>query len=155
MRADALPDTTTLDRAVRLYIFAQAAATARVPRIDEIARALDQTPASIEDAVRRLADAHVLILAPNSTNIWAADPFCAYPSPFRVEARGRSYWGICIWHALGIPAILDADATVRTQCGDCGEEMVLEVRAGGLVRTEGVVHFAVPAARWWENIGFT
>jgi hypothetical protein len=28
------------------------------------------------------------------------------------------------------------------------------VRGGALVRGEGVVHFAVPAARWWENLAF-
>jgi hypothetical protein len=44
---------------------------------------------------------------------------------------------------------------VAAQCGDCGEELVLEVRDGQLVRSEGVVHVGVPAARWWENIAFT
>jgi hypothetical protein len=33
--------------------------------------------------------------------------------------------------------------------------MRLQVRHGVLTRTEGVVHFGVPARRWWDNIGFT
>jgi hypothetical protein len=33
--------------------------------------------------------------------------------------------------------------------------MRLEVRGGALAHGEGVVHFAVPARRWWDNIGFT
>ena len=33
--------------------------------------------------------------------------------------------------------------------------MTLEVRHGRLVRGEGVVHFGVPAARFWDNIAFT
>ena len=97
----------------------------------------------------------VLILAPNDGNIWAANPFCAVPSPFRVEARGKTYWGICIWDALGIVAALGTDAVIRTACGDCSEPMLLEIAAGRLKRSEGIVHFAVPAHHWWDNIGFT
>jgi hypothetical protein len=33
--------------------------------------------------------------------------------------------------------------------------MGLAVRARALARVEGVVHFALPALRWWDNIGFT
>jgi hypothetical protein len=29
------------------------------------------------------------------------------------------------------------------------------VRAGALARREGIIHFALPALRWWDNIGFT
>jgi hypothetical protein len=33
--------------------------------------------------------------------------------------------------------------------------MSLEIRDGSLEPSEGVIHFAVPAARWWEDIGAT
>jgi hypothetical protein len=33
--------------------------------------------------------------------------------------------------------------------------MRLEVRGGRLVRSEGMLHFAVPARRWWDNVAFT
>jgi hypothetical protein len=33
--------------------------------------------------------------------------------------------------------------------------MSLQVHEGQLVAGPGVVHFAVPAARWWENVSFT
>ncbi len=146
----------TLDQDVRLYVFRQAADTARVPRPGEIASALSRPQPEIEESLRRLAAGRVLILAPNTTNIWAANPFCAVPSNFRVSALGRTYWGICIWDALGIPATLNADATITARCSDgCNQEIVLEVKDGALVRSEGIVHFGVPATRWWENIGFT
>lgn len=144
-----------LDRTVRLHVFGQAAETGRVPTAAETAEALGEPQAAVEAALGRLAAARVLILAPGTANVWAANPFCAAPSAFRVEARGRTYWGICIWDALGIPAALHADATVTAQCGECGDELVLEVRDGVLSRSAGVVHFGVPAARWWENIAFT
>ncbi len=149
-------DADALDRDVRLYVFRQAAGTAVIPSPAEIAAALDRPQSEIEESLRRLAAGRVLILAPNTTNIWAANPFCAVPSNFRVSALGRTYWGICIWDALGIAATLKADAAVTARCSDgCEREIVLEVRDGALVRSEGIVHFGVPATRWWENIGFT
>ena len=105
--------------------------------------------------LRELGAAKVLILAPNDGDIWAANPFCAVPSGFQVEAAGKSYSGICIWDALGIAAALGVDAVVRAPCGDCGEPMTIEVRDGKLLPSEGIAHFAIPAHHWWDNIGFT
>lgn len=144
-----------LARDVRVYVFRQAADTARVPQPAQIAQALRRPEAEIQDALKHLAAGKVLILAPNDGNIWAANPFCAVPSGFRVRADGKTYWGICIWDSLGIPAALGKDAVISAPCGDCGEPMTLEVRDGKLVRSEGIVHFAVPAQHWWDNIGFT
>ncbi len=155
MTDHAEPGTHGLDQAVRLHVYQRAAETARVPKPDEIAAAIGQPESEVEKSIHRLAADHVWFLAPGTANIWAANPYCAVPSNFRVSARGRTYWGVCIWDALGIAAILDADATIAARCGDCNEEMVLEVRNGALARGEGVVHFAVPAIRWWENIAFT
>jgi len=144
-----------LTREVRLFVFGQAGDTARVPQPPEIAAALGLAQAEVEHAVRQLAAGKVLILAPNDGNIWAANPFCAVPSPFRVETRGKTYWGICIWDALGVVAALGTDAVIRASCGDCSEPMPLEIKAGKLTRSEGIIHFAVPAHHWWDNIGYT
>ena len=148
-------DPDALDRAVRIHVFRESADTARVPTPADLARGLGRAQEEIEDSLRRLAAARVLILAPGTATIWAANPFCATPSNFRVEALGRTYWGICIWDALGIPAALRADATVTARCGDCHQDLVLEVRSDALARADGIVHFGVPAARWWDNIAFT
>ena len=152
-----LPDTDPgmLARDVRLYVFREAAETGQVPQPPQISRALGRSEAEVRETLHVLAEGKVLILAPNDGNIWAANPFCAVPSGFRVRAAGKRYWGICIWDALGIAAALGADAVITAPCGDCGDQMTLEVRDGRLVREEGVVHFAVPAHYWWDNIGFT
>ena len=144
-----------LIREIRLFVFSQAAATARVPQPNDIAAALGRPQSEVEGALRQLAAGKVLILAPNDGHIWAANPFCAVPSPFRVETSGKTYWGICIWDALGIVATLDADAVIRAACGDCSEPMLLEIKARKLTRSEGIIHFAVPAHHWWDNIGYT
>jgi len=142
-------------REVRLFVFNRAADTGRVPQANEIAAALGHPRAEVEEAIRQLAAGKVLILAPNDGNIWAANPFCAVPSPFRVEARGMTYWAICIWDALGVVAALGTDAVIRAYCGDCSEPMLLEIADGKLRRSDGIIHFAVPAHHWWDNIGFT
>ncbi len=148
-------DLDLLARDVRIHVFREAAATAQVPQAPGISRALGRSVEDVRAALHELAAAKVLILAPNGGNIWAANPFCAVPSGFRVAAAGKRYWGICIWDALGIVAALGADGVITASCGDCGAGMTLEVRDGQLVRSEGVVHFAVPAHHWWDNIGFT
>ena len=89
-------DPDALDRAVRIHVFRESADTARVPTPADLALALGRAQEEIEDSLRRLAAARVVILAPGTATIWAANPFCATPSNFRVEALGRTYWGICI-----------------------------------------------------------
>lgn len=143
------------DQRVRMFIFGEAAETGRVPTASEIADGLHLSIEDTHATLNRLATGRVLVLASGTANIWMANPFSAVPTSFRVLAKGRTYFGNCIWDALGILAILDADGTVETTCGDCGDPMALEVRNGTLARPVGVVHFAVPAARWWDNIGYT
>ena len=145
----------TLDSNVRVHIMHQAAATGRVPQARDIAHALGKPELEIHDALGRLAAGKILILAPNDGRIWAAAPFCAVPSAFRVRSNAVTYSAICIWDALGIAAALHQDATINTVCGDCGEPMTLDVKDNTLTRSEGVIHFGVPARNWWDNIGFT
>jgi len=147
-------DAVALDRAVRLQVFAEVAATARMTTAASLAAALDRSPAETEKALRRLAASRLLVLAPGSTNVWLAPPFSAVPTDFKVRTGERTYWAICIWDALGIPAALGQDATITTWCGDCGDELRLAVRDGALVRPAGLIYFGAPAARWWDNIGF-
>lgn len=124
----------------------------RPPVPPEIAGAVGRPQADVEASLRRLAGAHVLVLAPGTPSVWMANPLSALPTPFRVEAGGRAWYGNCIWDALGVLAMLDAEGDVRTWCPDCGDPRVVSVR-GGAVSGEGVVHYAVPAARWWDDIG--
>ena len=153
--SESTTDIETLAQDVRIYVFRETAASAQVPQAPQIGRALGRSESDVRAALHHLAAGKVLILAANDGNIWAANPFCAVPSGFRVSAGGKRYWGICIWDALGIAAALGTDAVIAAPCGDCGIAMTLEVRGERLVRSEGVVHFAVPAHHWWDNIGFT
>ena len=77
-----------------------------------------------------------------------------FPPSTACEIGERSWFANCIWDALGICALLDRDGTVETECEDCGESQSLAVR-NGKVEGEGVAHFLVPAADFWDDIGFT
>ena len=149
-------DAATFDRAVRLAVYRTVVAEGSPPATPALAAELGVATTDVEDSLRRLADAHVLVLHPGTSSIWMAAPFSAIPTPFEVTAGGRRYFANCIWDALGIPACLHTDARIDTSCPDCAEPMRLEVRDGSLHDpAEAVIHFAVPAARWWEDIGAT
>jgi len=59
-----------------------------------------------------------------------------------------------MWDALGIPAMLHADATIATSCHDCWTAATVVVD-DGQVRDSGFVHFALPVKQWWNNVVFT
>jgi hypothetical protein len=149
-------DASTLDRDVRLAVYRKFVEEARPPTPPEIAVGLGVEILDVEASIRRLADGHVLVLAPGTPYVWMANPFSAIPTPFEVEVGDRRYFANCIWDALGISACLHADAHIRTYCPDCSEALSLDVRGERLeAAAEGVIHFAVPAAHWWDDIGST
>jgi hypothetical protein len=146
------------DNEVRLAIYDFFEAAGRPPVAVDIARRLDARPPEVEAAYRRLADAHVLVLAPVTPYIWMANPFSALPTPFQVTASGREWWGNCIWDAMGIVAMLGGNGDVNASCADCGDHITLATRDGELIPQEideSIVHFSIPAANWWDEIGFT
>ena len=116
----------------------------------ELGLPLDEVRASLE----RLASGKALVLQPESREVLMANPFSAVPTPFAVVTAERSYYGNCIWDALGVLAMLDCDGRVETSCACCGEAMSLSVQDRALQSAPGVVHFAIPARRWWEDIVF-
>ena len=139
----------------RLYIYAQMVETSAAPSATDTARALSCSLAEAEDAYRALADAHVIVLRPASTTIWMAMPFSNMQTAYTVIAGGRAYYANCAWDAFGVPALLGADARIFTTCADCGGALERKVAGGNISETRGLVHFALPAKRWWDDVGFT
>jgi hypothetical protein len=103
---------------------------------------------------QRLHDAHALVLD-SGGEVRMANPFSAVPTPYRVNARGRRWYGNCAWDAFGICAALGADGRIETNCADCGEELGVDVRAARPDDESLVFHCLVPAASWWDDIVFT
>lgn len=144
------------DLDVRRAVYFHVVARGRPPAVAEVAALLDRDPGDVAGAYRRLHDAHALVLFPGTLDVWMANPFCFAPTPHRVTAGGRTWTGTCAWDALGIPGALHGDGAVATECACCGEPLELEVAGGELARGRDLlVHFVVPARRWWDDIGFT
>jgi hypothetical protein len=147
--------TDDVDRDVRLFVYERFVADGLPPTVEEVRKGLSLGPGEAEASFERLEDGHVLVFAPGTRNIWMANPLSAFPTPFRVETARGEYWGTCIWDAFGVVAMLGGDGVVRTSCACCGDSITLTVAGGELRPAEGVAHFAVPARRWWDNIGYT
>jgi len=146
---------STLDNDVRVFVYRFMVDNQRPPMPIEIGTALGTGSAEVEAALKRLAEAHVLVLAPGTPYIWLAAPLSGLPSPFPVTvAGGVQYYGICIWDALGVIAMLGEEGSVTSLCPDCGEELTLRVRGGEIEPQDYVVHYAIPAAHWWDDIGY-
>jgi len=145
-----------LDLRIRNHLYASFVRDGTASSVAEAAEALDLPAAEVSDAYRRLHDAHALVLQPGGTEIRMLNPFAAVETSYRVEAGGRSWFANCAWDSLGILGALQGDGRIEAACPDCGEPLELEVREGELVRgREQLVHFVVPAHRWWDDIVFT
>jgi hypothetical protein len=91
-----------------------------------------------------LAAQHVVALDERG-EVLMAHPFANHTAGARVDAGERTWWGNCAWDAFGIVAALGLeDWTITAQ---------------GITLTPGdrdaVFHVLVPAAHWWDDIGFT
>ncbi len=148
-------DHSGFDRAIRLHIYYHFATVGRPPTTGETARVLNRDANEIAEAYQRLAAGRVLVLNPGTLDIRMANPLSAIPTQHRVEAIGREWYASCVWDALGVIAMFGGTGTVLSECGDCGEPMRLRVENGELVERAGVIHFALAAAHWWDDIIFT
>ncbi len=143
-----------LDLLVRRHVYDVTLGRGYPPTLAEAAAGLHVTQTDILASLQRLAAAHVLVLQPDTGEILMANAFSAVPTPFEVELQAFSCYGNCIWDALGIPVMLKQNARIRTACADCGSAMELSVMDGRLSSADGIIHFALPARRWWDDIVF-
>jgi hypothetical protein len=143
------------DLAVRREILRALAHDVAVTRVS-VMQTLGCEYAEVSASYARLAAAHVIVLDAASGEVWMALPFSAVPTPFRVVAGDVAVWANCAWDAFGIAAALECDVSFATPCPGSGSVIAAGVRHGTAYSDPGVVaHVGVPAARWWDDIGFT
>lgn len=143
------------DTNIKLHIYSVIYETGRVPKIAEVADAMGTAETEVKEAFRRLNGQRLLVLDHATSEIIMAPPFSAVETTFKVAASAKSYFANCVWDSLGVAAALHCDVDVTTYCGDCGESMSLQVRGGHPVPEACTIHFAVPAAHWWDDIVYT
>src|SRR5918992_2971562 len=106
-------DKAEIDREVRLFVYRHFVDHGAPPDVAMTATALGYSRDETERSFRRLGEGHALVFTPGTVDIWMASPFCALPTTFDVTSERGRWWGTCVWDSFGIPAALDADATIK------------------------------------------
>jgi hypothetical protein len=144
------------DSAVKLFIYETIAETTKPPTAEHVAKAIGAPAAEVMAAFGRLHAKRLLVPEPaDPARIRMAPPFSGVETAFLVRVRDKAYFANCVWDALSVSAALHTDALVEATDGHTGEPMTLEVKEGGPLAQRCAIHFAVPAARWWDDIVYT
>ena len=142
-----------LERHVRAAIYRSLLETGQAPSVVALGSQLEAPEAVVVTTLRALAEAHAIVLRPGTVDIWMAHPFSGVGTDFVVRSGERSWFANCVWDGLSILALV-GDGSLSTHSPATGAPIRFDVRKR-IVAGEGIVHFLVPAARFWDDIGFT
>jgi hypothetical protein len=138
--------------AIRRLVYDGAIERCAIPNKGELTGATGGSTEAVDGALRELADAHMLVLQRDSGEVLMANPFSAVPTPFVVTIGARRWYANCIWDSMGLAAMLGSDARLDASCGCCGTALNMTMPRDCRDDDERVAHFAIPAARWWDDI---
>lgn len=157
---------------LRGHLYRRTRKTGAVPTRAELGTHFEANGTLVDEALRFLADARVLVLDEHG-GVLMAHPFSAVPTPYRVETPLGDYWANCAWDAIAIPIILGTDGRTRAECPHTGAQIDLVVSGGRAALGDGVdpgadaesigeaghgppvILLPVPARHFWDDIGFT
>ncbi len=127
----------------RKYILKEFARTGSPPATKEIIAAM-KLPSieAVQRIIERLHQADILTM--EDGEIISAYPFSARQTRHVVVfPDGHEVYALCATDALGIHFMLGENIAVRSRCPECGEEIKIEMRDGGITSyaPEGVVEF--------------
>jgi Alkylmercury lyase len=131
-----------IDLDLRNRTYAEFVRFGRAPRAEELGPREE-----VLAGWRELHDAHALVL--DGDEIRMANPFSAVPTPYRVQADGRWWYGSCAWDAFGICVVFGGDGRVEHR------DIVVEVRDSRPDDEALVFQVLVPARQWWDDIVYT
>ena len=147
---------TTVDPvALRVFVYDELLARGTPPSVAAIGRHFGVAPNEARKALAELGIGKTILVHPDTGEVWMAGPFSASETPYRVTLGDRQWWANCAWDMFGIAMIAGAIVRVDTRCSDCGEPLSLLCDPAAPPNGDSIVHFLVPARRWYENIGFT
>jgi len=140
------------DRTVRATIYEMLVQGAEVVTSAGVATSSGLQREDVEQSFGRLADQHRIVLSADGDFVVMAHPFSTLQTGYRAQIGDRSWLANCAWDAFAILALL-GDGTVIAD-GPIRQETMWNV-TDGVVEPDGFVHFVVPAAEFWDDIGFT
>ena len=136
------------------YVYDSLLERAEVPSLEQIAAAFDRDPSAMARFIREAKIGKTLLLD-SSDATWMAGPFSARPTAYRVRQGSKRWFANCAWDALGIGALVRGPVDISATCADCGERLDFPLASDGDDIPDWIVHFLVPARRWYDDIGFT
>jgi hypothetical protein len=125
------------------------------PTVDDLASLLQIKSDPVKQTLKSLADSHALVLHPNSFDIWVAHPFALFPTLFWVKTAGKEWWGNCTWCSFGIATLTKTDTNIYTKLKGEEEPLLVQIRDNEIVQKDYVVHFPIPAGKFWDNVLYT
>jgi Alkylmercury lyase len=144
------------DRRVRKFVFDHFLARTYAPALEEIAHGCRLSSEAAASSLQRLEAGRHLKLLEGTQRILMAFPFSAVATPYRVTRRsGQRYFANCAWDAVAFHPMLQEPVEIDSFCHHCGIPLHLGVQSGRAVsdRPEPpLVHLALPAAEWWNDI---
>ncbi len=144
------------DWQIRLYIYHQLIATGAAPTLHAIAEHFAISVPVARQALRRLHNAHALVIETGSDAILMAHPLSAQPTDYRVQVDDIWLYANCAWDSLGIPAMLARDAPIEARHPISRERIAYAIVNGELqMPSRAFVHFAQPFRHWYDDISDT
>jgi hypothetical protein len=147
-----MAELSLADQDLRGLLTNMIAERGHAPPLAQLAEAAGLVEGEAEASLRRLHDAHALLLHPHRCEPWAVHPFALSAGSCWVETEQRGYWANCLYCGLGIAAALGCDARIVTRLGGEAETRIYRVDGGRLLDTDGVFHLSIPVASWWDNV---
>jgi hypothetical protein len=141
-----------VDRVVRASVFELLVAGSLVLTPSELAVTTGLTIDTVAESLVRLSVEHRLVLSAEGDRVVMAHPFSSIPTNYQSQIGDCTWWANCAWDAFGVLVLLGDGRVVATPPGRA--ESVWTVREG-VVAPDGLVHFVVPARRFWDDIEFT
>jgi hypothetical protein len=96
-----------------------------------------------------------VLVHPQTGEIWMAGPFAAASTPYRVVGSRTSWWANCAWDMMGVAFLADEPVRIESVCTDCAAPMTFDLDPREGSPGTAVVHFLMPARRWYDDIGYT
>ncbi len=144
---------TETDWDIRHFIYRMLAAGGSAPDSSDIAAKFGIALPEAKAALQRLHEAHALVLQAGSGAVLMANPLSAAPTDYRALVGDIALYANCAWDSLGIPAMLGSDARIEARHPLDGEIIEYGVQGGRLTGDcGGLVHFALPFRRWYDDI---
>lgn len=122
------------------------------PPVELMAAQFGVTVEVLEGSLRRLHDAHALLLHPGSCRPWVVHPFALSPGGCWVQTPRMGYWANCLYCGFGVCAALRCDAVITTRYGGEAETVRYSIANGQAQPSDDVFHLSTPVQSWWDNV---